>query len=105
MEKHYGRNWGNHTFQTAMELAINALLEGRILTDFSVSVGKSAKYLHRFLKKEEYESYLRTYLGCDIEETWTAVLSMRELFDSATKYVAEGMGYHYPKYVVTLDIP
>ena len=66
-----------------------------ILTDFGVSVGKSAKYLYRFLGKEEYEKYLRTYFGSDIEEAWTAVLSMCELFDSAAKYVAEGLGYHY----------
>lgn len=66
-----------------------------ILTDFGVSVGKSAKYLYRFLGKEEYEKYLRTYFGSDIEEAWTAVLSMCELFDSAAKFVAEGLEYHY----------
>lgn len=66
-----------------------------ILTDFGVSVGKSAKYLYRFLGKEEYEDYLHTYFGSDVEEAWTAVFSMCELFDSATKYVAEGLGYHY----------
>ncbi|RGK38268.1 hypothetical protein DXD13_15870 [Agathobacter rectalis] len=27
-------------------------------TDFSVSVGKSAKYMYKWLSKEEYDAYL-----------------------------------------------
>lgn len=32
-----------------------------IETDFSVSVGKSAKYMYKWLSKEEYDAYLSTY--------------------------------------------
>lgn len=66
-----------------------------IITDFRVSVGKSAKYIHRWIGEEEYQRYLDTYFGKDIEEAWSAVFVMCELFDSATAYVAKGLGYTY----------
>lgn len=66
-----------------------------IKTDFSVSVGKSAKYLYRWLDEEEYQLYLSTYFGGGIEEAWEAVFRMCNLFDVATAYVAEELSYTY----------
>lgn len=66
-----------------------------ILTGFGVSVGKSAKYLYRWTGEEEYQRYLHTYFGGDVEEAWSAVFAMGELFDEVTKYVADGLGYAY----------
>lgn len=66
-----------------------------IRTDFTVSVGKSAKYLYRWLEEEEYQTYLDTYFGGDIMEAWNAILIMCNLFDSATKYAADKLGYTY----------
>ena len=66
-----------------------------IITDFGVSVGKSAKYLYRWIGEEEYQCYLSTYFGGNVEEAWRAVFSMCELFKSVTEYVAKGMGYTY----------
>lgn len=66
-----------------------------IRTDFTVSVGKSAKYLYRWLEEEEYQTYLDTYFGGDITEAWNAILIMCNLFDSATKYAADKLGYTY----------
>lgn len=68
-----------------------------IITDFSVSVGKSAKYLYRWIGEEEYQRYLNTYFGGNVEEAWKAVFSMCELFECATGYVAEGLGYTYDR--------
>lgn len=68
-----------------------------IKTEFHVSVGKSAKYLYRWLDEKEYQDYLRTYFGGDIEDAWRAVFDMCELFDAATKYVAEHLSYTYDK--------
>ncbi|MCM1123895.1 MAG: aminoglycoside 6-adenylyltransferase [Eubacterium sp.] len=66
-----------------------------ILTDFGVSVGKSAKYLYRWLGGEEYQRYLDTYFGGKVEEAWSAVFSMCDLFECASEYVAKGLGYTY----------
>ncbi|MBD5514439.1 MAG: aminoglycoside 6-adenylyltransferase [Lachnospiraceae bacterium] len=66
-----------------------------IITDFGVSVGKSAKYLYRWIGEEEYQLYLNTYFGGNVEEAWQAVFSMCDLFESVTEYVAEGLGYTY----------
>ena len=66
-----------------------------IITDFGVSVGKSAKYLYRWIGEEEYQRYLNTYFGGNVEEAWQAAFSMCDLFESVTEYVAEGLGYTY----------
>lgn len=66
-----------------------------ILTDFGVSVGKSAKYLYRWLDEKEYQQYLTTYFGGDVEEAWEAVFRMCGLFEVTASYVAAGLGYTY----------
>lgn len=66
-----------------------------IKTGFTVSVGKSAKYLYKWLDKEEYQNYLDTYFGGDTAEAWDAVFLMCSMFGSAARYVACELGYIY----------
>lgn len=66
-----------------------------IKTNFTVSVGKSAKYLYKWLSKEEYQNYLDTYFGGNVEDAWKAVFCMCDLFDSTARYAAEALGYVY----------
>lgn len=66
-----------------------------IKTDFHVSVGKSAKYLYRWLDAEEYQHYLNTYFGGTVADAWRGILSMCDLFDSTAKYVAGELDYTY----------
>ncbi len=66
-----------------------------IQTDFSVSVGKSAKYMYRWLKKEEWEEYLSTWFACDMNQAWEAVLRMCRLFEKTAKFVGEQRGFVY----------
>lgn len=66
-----------------------------IQTNFQVSVGKSAKYLYRWLDAKEYQGYLDTYFGGEIEEAWQAVLRMCDLFEAVSLEVAQGLGYTY----------
>lgn len=66
-----------------------------IKTNFTVSVGKSAKYLYKWLSKEEYRDYLNTYFGGTVEEAWRGVFCMCDLFDSTARYVAEELKYVY----------
>lgn len=64
-------------------------------TDFGMSVGKSAKYMGRWLTKTEWEEYLSTYFDCDIEHAWNAVMRMCTLFEKTAKHVGEQLGYEY----------
>lgn len=66
-----------------------------IKTDFHVSVGKSAKYLYRWLDQDEYQSYLDTWFGSNCKEAWEAVLLMCHLFSATSDYVSEKLGYKY----------
>lgn len=66
-----------------------------ILTDFSVSVGKSGKYMYRWLEPEEWQEYLSTWFSCDVEEAWEAVLRMCMLFEKTAIFVGEQLGYEY----------
>ena len=63
------------------------------LTDYSVSVGKSGKYMHRWLPAEEWERYLDTYSDADTENIWNAVDTMCGLFISVSEWVAERNGF------------
>ncbi|MCI9065729.1 MAG: aminoglycoside 6-adenylyltransferase [Lachnospiraceae bacterium] len=66
-------------------------------TGFSVSVGKSAKYISRWLSPEEYQTYLDTYFGGRIEDGWNAVFTMCDLMERTTDYVADRLGYTYDR--------
>ena len=59
------------------------------LTDYSVSVGKSGKYMKTWLSEEEWQKYLDTYCGTDVNDMWSAVESMCRLFIDVSKWVAE----------------
>lgn len=64
-------------------------------TDFSVSIGKSGKYMYRWLSGEEWQAYLATYAAGDAESCWDAVENMCELFESAAIWVGKQLGYAY----------
>lgn len=66
-----------------------------ILTEFSVSIGKSGKYMHRWLSEAEWQSYLSTYFRTDVEEAWEAVMKMCTLFEQTALFVGEALGYQY----------
>ncbi len=66
-----------------------------ILTDFSVSIGKSGKYMNRWLTEEEWNQYLSTYFSADLEEGWEAVIRMCHLFDQSARYVGDKLGFEY----------
>lgn len=64
-------------------------------TDFSVSVGKSAKYMYRWLSENEWQMYLLTYSSGNVNSCWEVVFIMCDLFEEAAKYVANKMNYTY----------
>ena len=60
-----------------------------------MSVGKSGKYLPRWLAAEEWQAYLDTYSGTDIKAMWKSVETMCGLFGKTVRFVAEKLGYKY----------
>lgn len=64
-------------------------------TDFSVSTGKSGKYMYQWLSEEEWQAYLNTYAAGDVESCWNAVEIMCELFETTAVWVGERLGYAY----------
>lgn len=66
-----------------------------VLTDYSVSVGKSAKYMHRWLTAEEWQSYLETYCGADIPAMWQSVETMCGLFLDTARWLADRCGFEF----------
>ena len=67
-------------------------------TNYSVSVGKSEKYMYKWLPKEEYEIYLSTFSCGDVQNCWESVFKMINLFKAIAREVADGLGYQYNYY-------
>ena len=66
-----------------------------IKNDFSVSVGKSAKYLQNYIDETEYNQYLQTFFTCDIDSAWKSIFLMCDLFKKISLEVANQLGYSY----------
>ncbi|TCS93833.1 streptomycin adenylyltransferase [Hazenella coriacea] len=67
-----------------------------IQTNFSVSTGKSGKYLEKYLSKHSWNDLLSTYADGSYEGTWKALLGMAKLFRRTALYVADHFLYEYP---------
>lgn len=65
------------------------------MTDFSVSIGKSAKYMYKWFSKDEWETYLQTYCGADVSSIWQAVDIMCSLFIEVAAFVAEELHFKF----------
>lgn len=66
-----------------------------ILTDWSVSTGKSSKYLYRWLPEKDWQKFLSTYFDCNTDHAWQAVFAMCDLFKEVAGFVGENMGWEY----------
>ncbi|MBR4605475.1 MAG: aminoglycoside 6-adenylyltransferase [Lachnospiraceae bacterium] len=65
------------------------------LTGYSVSIGKSGKYMRQWLSEEEWQKYLDTYCGASVNEMWKAVETMCRLFYEVSRWVAEHNGFSF----------
>lgn len=63
--------------------------------DFSVSCGKSGKYMKKYLPEEIRNRYLDTYSPADINEIWNSVFIMCDLFQEIAVEVSEKMNFAY----------
>jgi aminoglycoside 6-adenylyltransferase len=76
---------------------LRQLLEWKIGIEnsFSVNVGKSAKYMDRYISKETYQQYLRTYSTAQVEAIWDAVFIMCDLFEDIAAEVSDKLNFSY----------
>lgn len=76
---------------------LRRLMEWRIGmgSNFSVSVGKSAKYMKQYVPAAVYEQYLKTYSPAETEAMWNSVLVMCDLFQQTAVEISESLGFAY----------
>lgn len=66
-----------------------------ISVDFSVSFGKSAKYINEYLPEDIYQRLLCTYPAASIPKMRDAIRSMCLLFDETAQFVAREFEFPY----------
>lgn len=64
-------------------------------TNFTVSIGKSGKYIHRWLKESEWNVFLKTYPSGVVKDIWESVFIMCDLFNDIAKEVSFAMNVKY----------
>lgn len=64
-------------------------------TNFTVSVGKSGKYMYRWLDKQIWDTFLQTYPSGQVESIWKAVFIMCDLFNRIAENVSNTMEVTY----------
>lgn len=67
-----------------------------IQENFEVSIGKSGKYLDRYLSEETWQALLGTFAGGTSEDIWDALFNSCHLFRTAANFVSQYFGYEYP---------
>ncbi|WP_040203567.1 aminoglycoside 6-adenylyltransferase [Neobacillus jeddahensis] len=67
-----------------------------IQTDFSVSIGKSGKYLEKYLSDECWTELLTTYANGSYEAVWKALFASCNLFRRTAQTVADQLDFVYP---------
>ncbi|GAA0365459.1 aminoglycoside 6-adenylyltransferase [Bacillus horti] len=65
-------------------------------TNFSINVGKSGKYLEKYVTAEFWQELLSTYPSGSYEDAWRALFAMTRLFRKVALEVASQLQYEYP---------
>lgn len=68
-----------------------------IKTGFSVSVGKSGKFLDKYLSQDLWDRFLKTYPTANINSMWEVIFIMCSLFDEVAELVSEEFEFNYDK--------
>ncbi|MCI9127902.1 MAG: aminoglycoside 6-adenylyltransferase [Eubacterium sp.] len=66
-----------------------------ILTGWTVSTGKSSKYLYQWLPEEEWQMFLSSYFDGNVDNAWKSVFCMCELFRDVAQFVGGKLGWEY----------
>ena len=63
--------------------------------DFLISTGKSAKYMNKYISKDIYQQYLKTYSTAEFESIWQSIFTMCDLFDKIALEVSDKLEFEY----------
>ncbi|MDL2229515.1 aminoglycoside 6-adenylyltransferase [Treponema sp. OttesenSCG-928-L16] len=67
-------------------------------TNFSVSMGKSYKYLDKYISKDEWDQ-LKSSCRCgSAEDIWNSLMECQKLFRQSSGFVSEQLAFPYPDY-------
>ncbi|MCR2822280.1 aminoglycoside 6-adenylyltransferase [Lederbergia panacisoli] len=69
-----------------------------IEADVSLSIGKSDKFLKKYISGTTWDALLSTYDMGSYEKMWDALYASFELFRKTSRHIAETLGYTYPDY-------
>lgn len=63
--------------------------------EYTVSVGKSCKYLRRYLSAGSWQRLLKTYPAAQAEAIWASLTESCRLFHDTASNLADNLGYPY----------
>ena len=66
-----------------------------IKTEFSCSIGKSGKYMKKFLSEDIWNRFLATYSAAETDSVWNSVFTAVDLFDETAVKSAFSFKYIY----------
>jgi aminoglycoside 6-adenylyltransferase len=64
-------------------------------TDFSISLGNRSKFIEKYLQPALYEKMLATYPDHQLENIWSSLFAMTELFSQLSLIVANRLSFQY----------
>jgi len=67
-------------------------------TGFSLSIGKSDKFLKEYISEDMWNKVISTYDMGSYQKMWEALNTCIELFRETSQFIAETFGYKYPNY-------
>jgi len=68
--------------------------------NWAIDTGKYGRFFKRYLDPGTWAEIESTFAGADLENNWTALFKLIQVFGKLAKHVAANLGYEYPK---TLD--
>lgn len=66
--------------------------------NFSINIGKSYKYLEKYVSEDLWKQILATYEMHSYEKMWETLSNLQNLFREISMEVAEKMNFVYPEY-------
>ncbi|MDA2311830.1 aminoglycoside 6-adenylyltransferase [Bacillus cereus group sp. MYBK35-2] len=66
-------------------------------TDFIVNVGKFGKHFEKYIEKDMWVQFKRTFSNAEYENIWESFFVMGNLFREVANEIANAYGYPYPQ--------
>ncbi|WP_235298202.1 aminoglycoside 6-adenylyltransferase [Portibacter marinus] len=63
--------------------------------DFEINVGKSNRFLKKYIDHDTYRKVLKTYPDAEVESIWSSIEVMMDLFNQLSAEIADRLGFSY----------